>query len=221
MNIPEWTKKIHQNAIAKGWWDDGERDPDELCMLIVTEIAEAVEALRSPKRDRLCDKCEDSPGLQRPYDVGLHDYPPPCPKCQGTGEAIAGGRYREELADAAIRLLDLCGWYGIEVDAPDVPFGNWERPFRQMLLAGRHLEEAARLLRAKDPTCLCQHYSTLPIQNCTACRGTGQALARHPLNEALRRIVSMSGCTLEEFEAAIAEKHAYNQTRPHKHGKKF
>ena len=37
---------VHENAKAHGWWDDP-REDGTVCMLIVTEIAEAVEALRN------------------------------------------------------------------------------------------------------------------------------------------------------------------------------
>lgn len=39
------SKDIHTNAVDKGWWG-GERNDGELLMLIVTEVAEACEALR-------------------------------------------------------------------------------------------------------------------------------------------------------------------------------
>ena len=39
------SKDIHQNAVDKGFWE-GERNDGELLMLIVTELAEACEALR-------------------------------------------------------------------------------------------------------------------------------------------------------------------------------
>lgn len=37
---------IHQNAIEHGWWDDP-REDGTIAMLVVTEIAEAVEAQRN------------------------------------------------------------------------------------------------------------------------------------------------------------------------------
>lgn len=48
-----WIQRIHFNwAVPKGWWTDletdepKERDFSELCMLIVTELAEAMEGIR-------------------------------------------------------------------------------------------------------------------------------------------------------------------------------
>jgi NTP pyrophosphatase (non-canonical NTP hydrolase) len=61
MTITELMVKSHNMAIDKGFWsvfDDGEiisRNNSELLMLIVTEIAEACEALRhdNPKSDHI------------------------------------------------------------------------------------------------------------------------------------------------------------------------
>ena len=44
-SISEWMAAIAANNQAKGFWSDGDR-PAELAMLVVTEVAEYVEALR-------------------------------------------------------------------------------------------------------------------------------------------------------------------------------
>lgn len=51
MNINELAKTIHQNNVEAGWWDDPNRDLNEVLMLIVTEIAEATEGVRKNLMD--------------------------------------------------------------------------------------------------------------------------------------------------------------------------
>ncbi len=65
----------HSIAVEKGFWD-GNRNIGEALMLIVTELAEAMEAHRKQDQEN----------------------------------------FREELADAFIRLLDLCGGLGIDIE---------------------------------------------------------------------------------------------------------
>lgn len=83
--ISDWCSDIHAWAHAKGFYDQACSPPcrhasgsrASAIMLIVTELAEAVEA------DRKSEECN----------------------------------FREEIADAAIRLFDLCGAEGIDLEA--------------------------------------------------------------------------------------------------------
>jgi NTP pyrophosphatase (non-canonical NTP hydrolase) len=74
-SINELAKLCHSIAKEKGFWET-ERNVGEALMLIVTELAEAMEGHR--KQDH--------------------------------------ANFREELADAFIRLLDLCGGLGIDIE---------------------------------------------------------------------------------------------------------
>ena len=46
---PEMIKAIHENAVDHGWYDNGPRDPFEIDVLLLTEVGEAMEAIRSGK----------------------------------------------------------------------------------------------------------------------------------------------------------------------------
>ena len=74
--LNEMSRLCHEIAVSKGFWDK-ERNIGEALMLIVTELAEAMEAHRKQDQDN----------------------------------------FREELADAFIRLFDLCGGMGIDIEA--------------------------------------------------------------------------------------------------------
>ncbi len=45
MTIEELIAVAHANAVAHGWWDE-DREPGTILMLIVSELAEALEELR-------------------------------------------------------------------------------------------------------------------------------------------------------------------------------
>ncbi|MBI4309379.1 MAG: nucleotide pyrophosphohydrolase [Candidatus Omnitrophica bacterium] len=75
LTLNEWSARCHGIAKEKGFWDK-ERNVGEALMLIVTELAEAMEGHR--KQDE--------------------------------------ANFKEELADAFIRLFDLCGGMGIDIE---------------------------------------------------------------------------------------------------------
>ena len=76
MNLSELCQYCHSIAKSKGFWDE-ERNIGEALMLVVTELAEAMEGYRHQDQDN----------------------------------------FREELADAFIRLFDLCGGLGVDIEA--------------------------------------------------------------------------------------------------------
>lgn len=76
LTIKQWCELCHSIAKEKGFWNK-ERNVGEALMLVVTELAEAMEGYRH-KDD---------------------------------------ANFREELADTFIRLFDLCGGLGIDIEA--------------------------------------------------------------------------------------------------------
>lgn len=74
-SLNELCELCHSIAKEKGFWET-ERNIGEALMLVVTEIAEAMEGYRHQDQDN----------------------------------------FREELADAFIRLLDLCGGLNIDIE---------------------------------------------------------------------------------------------------------
>ena len=93
--LTEYAKQIHQTAKDKGWWDK-KRNHDEIFMLIITELAEAVEA--------------DREDIYADYEV--HDDIKD--KVESMDEKLFKGYFEEwikdtvedELADTLIRALD-------------------------------------------------------------------------------------------------------------------
>ncbi len=88
MNLNELAIRAHGDACELGWYDQGITKTDcESLMMVVTEIAEAVEALRLPKEAYY----EDSK----------------------TGKPEG---YAVEVADAIIRLLDISAYKGWDME---------------------------------------------------------------------------------------------------------
>ena len=102
MNLNELAKKAFENAKAKGFHDEKHTDGHWL-MLVMCELAEAVEADRCGKRadrkeyERLLGACEEK----------LHPH---------LFEMYIKDSVEDELADAVIRLLDFMGMKGTDID---------------------------------------------------------------------------------------------------------
>jgi NTP pyrophosphatase (non-canonical NTP hydrolase) len=86
LTIKDYCTAAHKNAVDKGFYDIN-RTFDGLCMLIITELAESVEADRI---DNWAGDYDDFSEIKDSVQV--------------------------ELADVFIRLFDLCGRYDIDIE---------------------------------------------------------------------------------------------------------
>lgn len=103
-SIRELQTAVHQNAVDHGWWE-APRSFGEIVALIHSELSEALEEHRAGK-----------PMNQNYYLEGN-------PKPEGVPS---------ELADAVIRVLDACEYYGIDLEAAirEKHEYNKTRPYR-------------------------------------------------------------------------------------------
>jgi len=92
--------EIHEYAINKGFWDN-QRETGTLLMLCVSELAEAMEADRNVLYADLelieKDK-ENFIDFKWSFENSIKDT------------------FEDELADTIIRILDLCGAKGIDIE---------------------------------------------------------------------------------------------------------
>ncbi len=86
--IKRLQKKAHATAVEKGWYEDGDRNIGEILMLMVTELAEAMEDWRNGK----------------PLDKMHYEKDgKPC-------------GFPSEMADVVIRIMDTCEHHGINLE---------------------------------------------------------------------------------------------------------
>lgn len=94
-------KQAHEMAKEKGFWDT-ERNVPEMLMLVVSEVSEALEALRK-------NHYANGPASMELMNANSEDE-----AWKANFEANIKSSFEDELADVAIRLFDLCG--GLDVD---------------------------------------------------------------------------------------------------------
>jgi NTP pyrophosphatase (non-canonical NTP hydrolase) len=103
--------RAHATAKEKGFWDT-ERNVSEMLMLIVSELAEAQEALR---KNNYADKAITE-GLKKDLELNHSDeeFKMDIGIWKSLFEEKVKSSFEDEIADVAIRLFDLCG--GMKID---------------------------------------------------------------------------------------------------------
>ena len=106
MNIKEISSEIHQNNVAKGFWEEKEtKNVGEVLMLVVSELSEALEAHRKNKFSEPFERFNwfDDWSEERSSDrINFQDY--------------IKDSFEDEIADAVIRLFDLAEGFRIDLE---------------------------------------------------------------------------------------------------------
>lgn len=94
MKISELVEDAHSRSRRKGWYDGeaANRNVPEMLALIHSEISEALEAYRNGQMHTFWAETDGSYGPKKPDGLPI------------------------ELADAVIRIADLCGYLGIDLE---------------------------------------------------------------------------------------------------------
>lgn len=212
MNINEFAKEVHQNAVTHGWWET-ERDSAEIIALIHSEWSEALEEARAG-RPMIWYACGEQPngngGICDPqdeYDCANYGREKDCKYHSNKPEGVA-----PELIDGCIRVFDYLGKQDVvfkgeptlDYLVSTTPEKVYRVPFPR-LIANLHLKTS-------------QAYTMLRHENDDPEFGKrGFAI--------LFEIISTACAWLAErgvdAERLMLEKHEYNRSRPYKHGKKF
>ena len=208
MLISELAKEVHENAVAHGWWDD-EREAPEIIALIHSEWSEALEEARAGRPIAYIIVHYGWQGdpheaiVERGQD-GKYMY---CGKeYSGKPEGVA-----VELIDGCIRILDYMG--KLEADL--------QEDGRASEVEGLYTDANV----AKVPEKLPELVAALHIYTA----GSMMTRSFHdlsipdifPLLEGMAAALSWVKKQGLDPLAILLEKHAYNKTRPYKHGKKF
>ena len=105
--------QAHGTAKEKGFWDT-ERNVSEMLMLIVSEVAEAQEALR--KNHYANQEVVDSLAQDLELDKTDEEFLLKTLVWKGKFEDNIKSTFQDEIADVAIRLFDLCGGLNIDLE---------------------------------------------------------------------------------------------------------
>lgn len=89
IDLLSFQKIVHQNAKNHGWWEE-ERTFGELIALCHSELSEALEEYRAGKKP--------TETYYRKFDEKMEGIP-------------------SELADVVIRIMDMCAFYGIDLES--------------------------------------------------------------------------------------------------------
>lgn len=134
-------KEIHETAIDKGWWDK-KRNHDEIFMLIITELAEAIEADRKERWVSIADFDKYESSLKPPEMF----------------KKLIKDTVEDEVADAYIRCLDYLYYRHREYfTVPDIPV-EFENNFAENIFSvcrqvgDRFINNAAAYIEK-----LCEH----------------------------------------------------------------
>lgn len=109
MTLTTLSKEAHDNAVAKGFYDGKNKDRSfaELVMLVVTELSEAVEAdrnhVRNPTQYEVSYYADHADFTDHDVIVGF--------------KATVKDSIGDEIADSIIRIGDLCGYMGIDLES--------------------------------------------------------------------------------------------------------
>lgn len=114
MKISETIQLVHKTAVEKGFWEDKEnKNVGELLMLSVSELSEALEADRKGKhaikndwnwsKNAIDIDLENVGNSDKNYFINAF-------------EGAIKDTFEDEIADTVIRLFDLCGGLGIDLE---------------------------------------------------------------------------------------------------------
>ena len=107
MTVNDYAREVHENAVAHGWWEGGERSFPDIAVLIHSEVSEALEEYREGKP--LIYGCCGFNGAYCEHSENC-DKPKTEDSCKPEGLAV-------ELCDAVIRIFDYLAYLGVDIEA--------------------------------------------------------------------------------------------------------
>lgn len=120
MNLNDLVKSTHEHVKNKGFWDIPQSLPVQLA-LITSEVSEALEEFRkghSANYTYYSGKANIEGIDDITYlETITCDYPTDVETSHNTIKVIKPEGIPSELADIVLRVCDMCGYYGIDLEA--------------------------------------------------------------------------------------------------------
>ena len=190
INLNKWRDRAYKTACDHGLHDKELSNEHCLC-LVISELMEAVEADRKGKRaDR--ESFKSSYENEEPHDDANF-------KC--CFEKYIKDTLPDELSDAVIRLLDLCGLRKIDI-------GDF---------LDEIISEEAKRYNGETFTESIYAISTIPIR----CEYEYDFLFNEQVNGMLLGIIGLAKYLNIDLFWHVEQKMRYNELRENKHGKKY
>lgn len=203
MKINELVTTAHSAARARGWWDGTIRSEEEAAMLVVTEVAEASEAVRN-KMPPICQFAATDPAVRTPDMTECWNW-----QLKPEGEAT-------EIADVLIRICDFFGWKTWDLASAIQDGLQWTRPAKDLTITelAAACYENKSFLQHKKPLeahLHIAHWAGKMLEGLDAENALGQCAA-----------TALAYCWSHKLpiEQAIEIKLKYNESRPYRHGGK-
>lgn len=190
INLNDFAKEVHQNAVEHGWWE-GERCLEEILALIHSEWSEALEEYREG-RPVVWHKCPYNGGKCETQEV--HTGVPECSRCGSEMRKPEG--FCVELIDGCIRILDYFGHKGYRVS--------------------KNVGVTAAIMADEDRESIPKAITRLHQWTTMALEKPVRGALTVALFYAFEIVRGMG----EDPNDIMKEKHEYNKSRPYKHGGK-
>ncbi len=192
MKWNDFAQEVHQNAVDHGWW---EPKPSfaQIVVMCHSELSEAVEEYRCG-RPMVYRMCEVSGKVPCDLDVtGVCAFAPgdPCKYRGAKPEGVA-----VEMGDCILRILDVLAEENVDIDDNLAPG------------LGYHPGDLVAVI-AKCHTLISKTYLYSRTHNWCAY-----------LLDCVETILAWAAQNDVDMEAVLRAKHAYNKTRPYRHGGK-
>lgn len=201
IDLNEFAKEVHANAVAHGWYDGGERTEAEIFANIHSEWSEAFDAYAHGEpnyyhhcgdpctKDEICENFEECYSRKIGCD-GDH-----CFMRNKKPEGVA-----VELIDGVIRILDYAGYCKAE---------NFDDP-----LKGFRYNEFGEITDFCNEICLLHGWTA----------DARRHSMMKPMSESIKTIINKVFIIVRSMgldpEKIMLEKHEYNKTRSYRHGGK-
>lgn len=206
MTLNAWSKRIHENAVAHGWWEN-ERTFAEVVALFHSELSEALEEFRA-NRPMMYFPCKSTGGLcvddRKNENVTCGSRHENCRSEKPEGIAV-------ELVDCVIRILDFLGHEETDIDQTITYDGIWD---------------AEKEANAALPETVANLHFLIAMAYEIIMNKTGESEKylicerNRFLCAAIKYIKRWLEAHGENMEKIMLIKHEYNRTREYRHGGK-